>query len=34
MGLEGRTTAVSRYAWSHVAGQLEALYDELLGATV
>jgi phosphatidylinositol alpha-mannosyltransferase len=29
MGLEGRRTAVERYAWSHVAGQLEALYDEL-----
>jgi phosphatidylinositol alpha-mannosyltransferase len=29
MGLEGRTTAVQRYAWSHVAGQLEALYEEL-----
>jgi phosphatidylinositol alpha-mannosyltransferase len=29
MGREGRRTAVTRYAWSHVAGQLEALYDEL-----
>jgi phosphatidylinositol alpha-mannosyltransferase len=30
MGLEGRRTAVTRYAWSHVAGQLESLYEELL----
>jgi glycosyltransferase involved in cell wall biosynthesis len=29
MGLEGRRTAVERYAWSHVAGQLESLYEEL-----
>jgi phosphatidylinositol alpha-mannosyltransferase len=32
MGMEGRNTAVSRYAWSHVAGQLETLYEELRGA--
>jgi phosphatidylinositol alpha-mannosyltransferase len=31
MGHEGRRTAVTRYAWSHVAGQLEALYEELRG---
>ena len=29
MGNEGRKTAVERYAWSHVAGQLESLYEEL-----
>jgi phosphatidylinositol alpha-mannosyltransferase len=29
MGLEGRHTAVTRYAWKQVAGQLESLYDEL-----
>jgi glycosyltransferase involved in cell wall biosynthesis len=29
MGLEGRRTAVTRYAWKHVAGQLESLYEEL-----
>jgi phosphatidyl-myo-inositol alpha-mannosyltransferase len=29
MGNEGRKTAVERYAWSHVAGQLESLYKEL-----
>ena len=32
MGREGRITAVTRYAWSSVAAQLEHLYDELLGA--
>jgi phosphatidyl-myo-inositol alpha-mannosyltransferase len=30
MGREGRITAVTRYAWSSVAVQLEELYDELL----
>jgi phosphatidylinositol alpha-mannosyltransferase len=30
MGREGRITAVTRYAWSSVAEQLERLYDELL----
>ena len=30
MGREGRMTAVTRYAWSSVAVQLEHLYDELL----
>jgi hypothetical protein len=30
MGREGRITAVTRYAWSSVAAQLEGLYDELL----
>ena len=32
MGREGRITAVTRYAWSSVAVQLEQLYDELLDA--
>jgi phosphatidylinositol alpha-mannosyltransferase len=30
MGREGRRTAVSEYAWSKVAGQLEQLFEELL----
>jgi phosphatidylinositol alpha-mannosyltransferase len=30
MGREGRRTAVSQYAWSKVAGQLEQLFEELL----
>jgi phosphatidylinositol alpha-mannosyltransferase len=30
MGREGRITAVTRYAWSSVAVQLEQLYVELL----
>ena len=29
MGREGRRTAVSRYAWRHVAGLLEDYYEEL-----
>ena len=30
MGREGRRTAVSQYAWSKVAAQLEHLFEELL----
>jgi hypothetical protein len=30
MGREGRITAVTRFAWSSVAVELEQLYDELL----
>jgi phosphatidylinositol alpha-mannosyltransferase len=29
MGREGRRTAVTHYAWSKVAAQLESFYDEL-----
>ena len=31
MGAEGRHTAVSRYAWHRVAGELESFYRELRG---
>jgi phosphatidylinositol alpha-mannosyltransferase len=31
MGAEGRHTAVSRYAWHRVAGELDAFYRELRG---
>ena len=31
MGAEGRHTAVNRYAWQRVAGELEAFYSELRG---
>jgi phosphatidylinositol alpha-mannosyltransferase len=31
MGAEGRHTAVSRYAWHRVAGELESFYAELRG---